>query len=374
MLFRSSTVRHSSRLLWHWRAVVAGIAICLANNTPLCAADPKPGSEEAKASDKVERIRAAVRSAWDSIRSGRGRGVISGTLGPDSVPHRDARFELAFSGDKYYIRLDYRPVGGKPPMYSRVITVCDGSAVASAWFSTNAKPGGCEIRVFDRTYAAVATATHAAMTNEPLKHPRLLAVGPILNDKLSVEGGADGLLHLTDHTTTCFEFLADPRQGFNIVMMRQQGKGDDGVLYETTRTGEWKEQGGVWFLRKLEELQREDGVVIGRGITAFEEFSPNVAVEDSEFTWQRFQACSDGIVLDDRTDAPARSYRLVPGPESEERRLNTIVEHVQSLPQSVGPRNPVPAPSPRLYWGVGILIAAVVCGVLAYLSRSFARR
>lgn len=327
-------------------------------------------SSALSAAESLDLVRAAARSALDSITSGKGSGVFTRVLGPDATPQLDVRFELMFSGDKYRIGLEFRPVNGRSPRYPKIIAVCDGTAIASAVFADGIKPGGCRIHVYEAGYGPgmLATATANAMHHEPRRLPgQLYQIDFFRYDDPSIEDRGDGLVWLRRTTERVErEYAADPRQGLNIVTYRKRTKGDGGVVYETTNTGEWGQQDGVWFLRKLTEEDREDGTIVGCSVLAFDEFQVNPLVSDDEFKWDQLNLCADGVVVDQRPNAPSRGYKNVPSTDEDERRLDTLVERVKALPPTSPPAARSTGGSHRI-WILVFALAATTCALAAYL-------
>lgn len=287
-----------------------------------------------RAAEPLDHVRAAARSALEGVASGRGSGAITRVLGPNARPSLDVRFQLIFSGDKYRITLDFRPVNGRSPTYRKIIAICDGTAIASAMFADGIKPGGCRIQVYEAGYkkGMLATATSMAMFHEPHHLPAQLFQRRILRYDVVIEERGDGMLRMARKTDrTEYQYVADPGQGFNLVMYQKRMKGDDGILYEDMRTGEWEQQDGVWFMRKLTEEAREDGTIKGRTVLVFDEFQVNPAVSDIEFKWEQLNACAGGIVVDQRPNPRIRAYQNVPFSE-DEKRLDTLEERVKKLP------------------------------------------
>jgi len=261
-------------------------------------------------------------------------------------------------------------------MYPKIIAVCDGTALATAMFADDIKPGGCRIQVYEAgpDKGMLATATATAVYDEPRHFPAALLQIDVVRHDVGIEGRDDGMFLLTRQTERGqYEYVADPRQGFNIVMYRDRVKGDDGIVYESIKTGEWERQKGIWFLRKLTEENREDGAVGGRSVFAFDEFEVNPIVSDDEFKWEQLSLCAGGIVVDQRPNPPSRGYRNVPSPREDEKRLDTLVERVKSLPPTSAP--PVRfSRSSRGVWILVFTVAAGACAVAAYLLRGHGQK
>lgn len=247
--------------------------------------------------------------------------------------------------------------------------VCDGTAIARAVFSENIRPGGCRIEVLeaDPAKGMVITATDRAMYHEPRALANQLAHRQVFSDEFAV-GPTDGGLLLRSLSDATFECTADPAQGWKVVMWRRRSKGDDGIEYETSNSGIWDQQAGVWYVREFTEEEREDGTLRSRTVWKFDEFEVNPVVSGKEFTWQHLDLCAEGVVADRRPDAPVGAYRNVPSASEQERRLETLVERVKALP----PRSTVPAQAvARIHrgWIVVCILAAAACAVGAYLLR-----
>lgn len=293
-------------------------------------------SDVSSAADgRVEAVRAATRNIRETTRSwsGKGKGTVSQWRGAGVVSSLEAKFDLVFSGEKYRIKLDFLAVPGHPPMHRRIIVVCDGKALARAVFSDSIRPNGCRIEIFDANTAQgmVIAATDHAMYYPPQLLPLQFAHRRLLSGELACREMENGQCILRTPADSTFEYVVDPKQGWNVVKCRIRGTGEDGKEHEASTSGRWENQKGVWFLREFTEQSGEDARLGSRSVLRFDEFEVNPVVADEEFDWKRLGPCANGVIADRRTDILESAYQNIPPATEQEQRPQTVFERVEKL-------------------------------------------
>jgi hypothetical protein len=331
-----------------------------------------PRSEDISfaADECSDAVRAAARGIRENTRSwsGRGNGTIKQWRGAELVKRMEAQFDLGFSGEKYRIKLNFLEVPGHRPMHERIIVVCDGSAIARAVFSDSIRPNGCRVDIFDgnTSHGMVINATDRAMYFPPQLLPLQFAHGRLLSGELIAREVENGQFLIQTPADPVFEYVVDPKQGWNVIRWTIRGPSEGGKEYEESKTGVWENQRGMWFLREFTEEKGEDAIVTSRIVLRFDEFEVNPVVPDNEFTWKHLDLCADGVVADRRPNALVTAYQNAPSDIDQEKRLETLVERVQRLT----PRSGVPSAEEtrgRRPWIGLLLLAAMGFALFAYL-------
>jgi hypothetical protein len=299
-----------------------------------------PAGEDGANQDPVRLIDEAYLAARDNLRSGIGTGILEiHRQEPGSEQWElivKARAKIHFSGRKYHIRLEHE----KDKVFNQEanVIIYDGTALVVNRISKLIRPKGAEAEILP-VEEKDTSPTRAGFPFDPTKLPQvLLNVNTLVrkyNSSMKLtsrEGG--GYAGRCRTPILSIQFTALPEFGYNVGSV-QLFLLEHNFLHQELKAT-WNRSDNVWYVKSL---FKQVNIVNGektRISFAYESFKPNADVPPEMFRFGALELPQDSRILDQRPEAEIRSYRNTPAKNSEDRQIEDLLEHVETLPDAEG--------------------------------------
>lgn len=280
----------------------------------------------------MELARAAHASAIERLRSGEGRGYYCEFDNVQDTPALKCTFQLAFSGDKFRLEIEYIKLRPRNRDDTRKIIVCDGSAAFVTRYSDHIHPAGCETSVYKPEHDSLASILPYVVLNR--FRFGLLSIDDVESFD-SLRGPCDEL----DNGRLLFRRKEGKRQWrtevapeFGYLVSLTGGSTvspDTSAFYRFT----WRRTNGIW---NVEETTVERNFGEGktrREVLKYEEFMPNVEIPAKTFTMAALGMCENSRIIDRRPDAKTRIYHYSSenAKQVTEKQLDSMLEQLNAL-------------------------------------------
>jgi hypothetical protein len=266
---------------------------------------------------------------------------------------------------KYHIRLDYeQPM--EPLGIDRQVIVTDGSAIFHARFSKRTNPTGAEADILP----ASATLHTVGLGFNPARLEREHVDIDRLIENVGAEGinweelpgrGFQGRYELKGGKTFgTFDVL--DKFAYNIATRSTYVAGREQAVDKYDAT--WNKADGVWFVESL----TNEMTVLPDGFQRYwrihyQTFQVNIDVDPKLFTVDALEMPDGSRILDHRPGAKQRSYIYVRTQETNQAKLDNLLEQAERLPDMrIGPPSAQISPLPhrKVWWPWVLLLVGVL--------------
>jgi hypothetical protein len=293
-------------------------------------------------------VREAFKAATDSVKSGQGTGkyLFHEQTGDELVLKEEATAKFWFKESKYNVELTFQT----PSKHlARKIIVCDGTSIMHSTFWRGIPhPTGAEgylqmaegdvhrpendLFPWDVSCLPKQVLSVEAFLSQPPHNVVWSQNGKIIRGSSEV-----------NEVVVC-EFAASEDFGFNVFEFVVRNKGDKDPTQVVQ--ADWKKVGDHWYIEKIVEKWdlRQNKRPLRQWTFQVATFTPNADVPAGKFNLDSLELPENSRILDQRPDAPERSYHYV-RTEKVEARLEGLLEQVRRLPTRLPP-----APEPKPNW------------------------
>jgi prepilin-type N-terminal cleavage/methylation domain-containing protein len=354
-----------------WFPLLLALGAVVGCVTAGMAEEPKP------APDPYHLLRASYLSTLEQLRSGKGSGLYEVYNTPEGRTDqsleltRRSRVEVVFDRGKYNVYLKHEV--DKAFHEESVTIIYDGTAIFSNRRSGRIPRTGAYGQVHHpRKGETFAPSTGFSL--DPNKLPQtIFPVDSVLDkfgrDHVKILPGPMGTYTGTyEHGLVSRRFIFSAESGYHVTSYQAFRRDKNFLITDIRAT--WARSNGVWYVKSYEKQLNALNGFSHKVRFIYDEFQANVAVAPSLFTFEALRLPIGTRIIEHRGGEMGQVYYNRPTKQTDPGKLDSMIEHLKSLPESPRDASDEDQPRPwRLWLGVTGAALLTLLGLLLLWRR-----
>jgi hypothetical protein len=299
-----------------------------------------PADDTSVGPDPTTLARQASLAAKSDLRSGSGIADFEHYVRADGQSKFELRTKatctIRFDRGKYFLRMDYKIDADHRNCESRIM-VFDGKTLIVNEMSKNIHPMGAWGMIND-----ISPQGHMPIRyGFPFDPSRLYffvfdSDASLSQKKLPVKVVMlpSKEIHLAYSLTDKVRCEADllPQFGYNPARSAAWNSEVSKTDPVDEKTAEWAQSDGVWYVKSLDEREIYEGGRKTHTVFKYTEFSPNAQIPASQFELKALELKKGELIMDQRPDAPVRSYKYQENDTTTQKSLDGLAKQIEQMP------------------------------------------